>query len=148
MKRFAFRLEQLLELRKYHEHECEIELGKRVGVCEGINTGIEYRKVRRADAFFDFDTIDSLYYRDQYIVRLQKEIGSLKKELRVRLKEMEEAREKFALASRDRKIIDKLKEKRYGEYRHAVEKDDQEAIDDINSARYAGGVNVRPDEDM
>jgi flagellar FliJ protein len=121
MKRFAYSLEKLLNLRKFAEDEAKIELGRRVGELSVIERRIRETAEERATAsgsqYAPGNTVADFHYYMNYIIRLDAFAEKLVKDAAAAEMEVEKARENYIEKSRDRKALDKLKEKRYKEYR-------------------------------
>jgi len=137
MKAFAFRLEKLLNLRKFYEDEAKIELGRAVGVLaelEGKITALAAERVRAAAAQFrpGNSAVEIQQYM-YYLVRLDNTKERLLKEAAIAEMKVEEAREAFLEASRERKVLDKLKEKKQKEY-HKIKIDEETKI--LDDRRY------------
>jgi flagellar FliJ protein len=152
VKRFKFSLEKALNLRKYREQEAEIALGRVVGELTVIEQRLKDLALRRRAGEEEFragiagsgapgsgQTGQADYYRNYafYIRRLD----VMKEELleaatKAQLK-VEEEREHYLEASRQRKVLDKLKEKRAHEYHRAVLAGETKILDDISNGREA-----------
>jgi flagellar FliJ protein len=135
MKPFAFKLEKLLNLRKFYEDEAKIELGRAVGVLaelEGRITALAAERVRAAAAQFrpGNSAIEIQQYM-YYILRLDNTKDQLLKEAALAEMKVEEAREAFLEASRERKVLDKLKEKKQKEYHKMKLNEETKVLDDI-----------------
>ena len=136
MKRFFFNLEKILSLRKHREHETEIELGKAIGVLSGIEQNIQYVAEERFRAGESYSGISSMLR--SYILytdRLDRQKVKLMKEAAKAEQKVEEAREIYIEASRDRKVLDKVKEKREGEYRKFILAEETKTLDDQTAGR-------------
>ncbi|MDR0732128.1 MAG: flagellar export protein FliJ [Treponema sp.] len=141
MRRFRFSLEKILELRKYREQETEIALGRAVGELSAVENRLkelallsrrawdEYRNPRAAGAAGNLAD----YYRscDLYIRRLDQTKEELLQEAARAQARVQEAREAFLEASRERKVLDKLREKQAGEYRKTVFTAEIKTLDDM-----------------
>jgi flagellar protein FliJ len=135
MKAFAFRLEKLLNLRKFYEEEAKIELGRAVGVLaelEGKIRALAAERVRAAAAQFQpgNSAIEIQQYM-YYILRLDNTKERLFKEAAIAEMKVEEAREAFLETSRERKVLDNLKEKKQKEYRKLKLNEETKVLDDI-----------------
>jgi flagellar FliJ protein len=142
VKRFRFKLEKALDLRIHRERETKIALGKAVGTLSHIEHNLEILACERFNAGEErfspaYGTADILVH-DLYIRRLEETQDRLLQEAAVAELKVEEARDEYLEASRDRKVLDKLKEKRYEEYRKIREAEDIKSMDDI-----AGGTSAR-----
>jgi flagellar FliJ protein len=143
MRRFRFRLEQLLELRRYREREWEQKLAAVTGSIVHLRNQISQREGRighalkgRRQAVGPVDMTD-LTANELYLLRLDQEIGSLENELAVHEENRREVQKHYADASRQRKVLDRLKEKRQENYRRQQRRGELQEMDDINTARAA-----------
>lgn len=135
MKRFRFSLGKILELRAYREKEAEIELGRAVGALTSLEKEIEsaaaIRSLAASVRFAAKNGLGEIRQYDLYIRRLDAERDTLIEEaVKAELK-VENARQVFIEASRDRKILDRLKEKRLREYRRDLLSEEVKTLDDI-----------------
>jgi flagellar FliJ protein len=141
MKRFRFGLEKLLELRAYREKEAELELARAVGELTALENRLrevaEERQRIAADRFAPGRSAADMRSAELYIVRLDRTRDELIEASANAELAVEAAREAFAEASRDRKVIDKLKEKHKAEYRKAAADEEIAALDDISGGAAA-----------
>ena len=138
MKPFAFNLEKVLNLKKYYEDEAKIELGRAVGVLaelEGRILAVAAERVRAAAGQFSPEnSVSQIQQYMLYILRLDNTKEQLLKEAALAELKVEQAREKFLEASKEKKVLDKLKEKRQKEYHKEKMDDETNTLDDISSA--------------
>jgi len=66
-----------------------------------------------------------------YLLRLDYTKEQLLKEAALAEQKVEEAREEYLEASRERKVLDKLKEKRQKEYRKEIFTEETKVLDDL-----------------
>ena len=136
MKRFTFRLEKVLELRKYHEQEAKTELGRAIGILTEIEIAIKQNaaehslaaqerfsgitgSAEKAGAADKVGAVSMLAW-DSYILRLEQEAERLAEEA-VRAEDVvEEKRNLYLEASRELKVMEKLREKREKDHRKEV----------------------------
>jgi len=135
MKTFSFRLQKLLNLRKHYEEEAKIELGRAVGVLaelEGKIAALAAERVRAAAAQFKpgNSALEIQQYM-YYLLRLDNTRDQLLKEAAIAEMKVEQAREVFLEASRERKVLDNLKEKKQKEYKKAKLDEETKTLDDI-----------------
>jgi flagellar FliJ protein len=132
-------MEKVLELRKYREQETEIELGRAVGELTAIETRIktlaEERHVAAAGRFAPGNRAQDIRNYELYIIRLDKTKEELLEAAAKAAQKVEEARQAYIEASRDRKVMDKLKEKRAAEYRKEMFAEETKTLDDLASGR-------------
>ena len=136
MKAFTFGLEKVLNLRKFNEDEAKIELGRAIGVLADLESrlfSLARERVRAAAAQFapgnDAGIIQQYMF---YITRLDNIKEQLLQDIALAEMKVEEAREAFLEASKERKVLDKLKEKRQKEYRKTVLTEETKILDDIH----------------
>jgi flagellar FliJ protein len=139
MKAFAFGLEKVLNLRKYYESEAKLELGRAIGILAELESRIlSLAKERARAAMAQFSSgnsaLDIQHYM-YYLLRLDYTKEQLLKEAAMAELKVEEAREAFLEASRERKVLDKIKDKRQKEYRKIMLTNETKTLDDISSAR-------------
>jgi flagellar FliJ protein len=145
MRRFQFRLERFLELRRWKEREWELALARVQGECLLLENRIEDITAEiGASRLVDYAwgrTIDveSMARRELYLQRLARERERTREKLVHRRRELEKVRLKYLEASRERKILDKLKERRAAEYYEKQIDEEFRTIDDINNTRRLPG---------
>ena len=141
MRRFQFRLERFLELRRWKEREWEIALAKILGEC----LLLEKRIIEIAEeiasslpAVFVSGTridIEAMTRRELYVQRLAVERERTRATLVERRVELERVRVKYLEAAKDRKVLDKLKERQQGDYYEHQKDEDFKSLDEMNTAR-------------
>ncbi|MDR1863902.1 MAG: flagellar export protein FliJ [Treponema sp.] len=135
MRRFDFKLEKILRLRKYEEEEAKIELGRALGSLAAAETQLRSlgeERFRAAQAQFSpSNGAAGIRQYMFYLLRLDNRKEELLKEAALAGQKVEEAREVFNEAFQNRRRLDKLKEKREREYKDAAEAEENKAIDDI-----------------
>ncbi len=145
MRRFQFRLERFLDLRRWKEREWEIRLAQATGKVIllrnrieeiGVEIGVSYDRTFARGTGID---VAAMAGRERYVQRLAAERVRKHAELAVRTREMEEVRGHYLEAARDRKVLDKLKERRAGEYYEWQRDEEYKTIDDLNTAARVRG---------
>ena len=143
MRRFQFRLERFLDLRRWKEREWEIALAKILGECLLLENsiteiGVEIGSSRLA-VFTDGARVDveAMARRELYVMRLLQESERARVTLVEKRKEMEKVRAKYLEASKERKVLDKLKERRAGDYYDHQRDEEYKTVDELNSAAAA-----------
>ncbi|MGA2977450.1 MAG: flagellar export protein FliJ [Spirochaetia bacterium] len=143
MRRFQFRLERFLELRRWKEREWEIALAKILGECLLLENRIAEITAEiglsRLSVFIDGRRIDveAMARRELYVQRLVRERERAQAMLVEKRKELEKVRAKYLEASKERKVLDKLKERRAGEYYERQLDEEYKSIDDMNTSAAA-----------
>ncbi|HVP19024.1 MAG TPA: flagellar export protein FliJ [Spirochaetia bacterium] len=140
MRRFQFRLERFLELRRWKERERELALAKTLGECLLLEKRIaeiaeevsaSFLSVFRTGSAID---IESMRRRELYVQRLAQERERLGIALARKREELEQVRTRYLEAARERKVLDKLKERQADAYYERQIDEEFKTIDDINTA--------------
>ena len=135
MKPFKFNLEKVLNLREYREDEAKIELGRAITILSDIENRIlalGHERARAAsDQFRQGNSAAMIQQYMFYLVRLDSVKEQLLKDAATAELKVEEAREAFLEASREREVLDKLKEKRQKEHRKETLAREAKALDEI-----------------
>jgi len=141
VRRFRFRLEKLLALRRYREKEWEIKLAEITGICINLERGIAYAESEKTRVLFKLTAgvgkvdMEILKFRESYTARLSRRVSELVEELSRRRMEQDEIRKKYIEVSRERKVLLKLKERRETEYYKMERLDEIKMIDDISNSK-------------
>ena len=141
MRRFQFRLEKLLSLRRHREKEWEIKLAEITGACINLEKEIAYAEAEKTRVLYKLTAgvgmvdMETLKLREHYTERLNRRVSELVEELAVKRTEQDEIRKKYIEISRDRKVLSKLKERREAEYYKIQRLDEMKEIDDINNSK-------------
>jgi flagellar protein FliJ len=141
MKRYHFRLEKLLSLKKYNEKEWEIRLAQAAGECIRIENRIEQNLFEKARTMQECRftgplQLNELLTSEFYIRRLGQETVQLEEELVEKEGERESVRKEYLEASKKRKVLDKLKERQEGEFYRKQLREEVKGMDDISNAMY------------
>jgi flagellar FliJ protein len=140
MRRFQFRLERFLDLKRYKEREQELALARVQGECMLLK-----RRIAEIDADVDDNRsrpfasgkavdIESMARRDLYIRRLFKERERTEERLAEKTVELEKVRARYLQAAKERKVLDKLKERKATDYYERQRDEEFKVIDDLNTA--------------
>ncbi|MDR1129085.1 MAG: flagellar export protein FliJ [Treponema sp.] len=144
MKRFRFNLQKILDLRAHREQDAEIELGRamvRLAELTGRLKALAEERFRAAAGrFAQSNSAEDMLSYERYITRLDFQKEKLLEEAAAAELEVNEKREAYLAASRDRKILDKLGEKRFGEYRKLALREEVKIVDDAASGRPPAGA--------
>jgi flagellar FliJ protein len=142
VRRFLFRLQKLLDLRKHTERQWEIKLAEATGACALVEKRIAAIKdemnAGRAERFKDAAqaTYEYLFANELYIHRLMDELEVKKEELERKKKEREAVQKEYLAHSKKRKILDKLKEKKEAEYYKEQSREDFKVADEISASSF------------
>ena len=143
MHRFRFRLERLLELRRYREREWELKLAAATGQCLMIEQEIKSRqketlkKIRGRSWAKGYLDLNSLFSTEIYLTRLDREIRLFTEELEIKRTERKKVQNTYLDASKHRKVLEKLKARREREYYEEQKKEDFKVQDDITTGSMA-----------
>ncbi len=139
MKRFNFKLEKLLNLRKFYERQAELDLAHAIAEREAIdlklkkNAEAQVKAGKRITSILD---VSDLHSTQNFIIRLNIEKENLLKELVIADEKVKEKQEAYRKALSERKAISKLKEKKMALWKKENLKAEDEFIDDIVSFKY------------
>lgn len=136
MKRFEFKLEKVLELRRYDEHEWELKLaevtGRVVAAEQEIRSWAEKRfgtrQYHAAAGTLDMALMRS---REEYVNRIDLRVEELQHRLIALETERSKVREGFLEASRKRKALTRLKERQSEEYYREALREEGRVLDEI-----------------
>ena len=138
MKRFRFRLEKILNLRRYREREWEQKLAVISGICLELENRIKMLHVEKERVIANYGSgsdISSMVSRDLYLFRLDRGMEELGEELQKKRKELERVREEYLRVSGERKVLEKLKERQEKNYYKRERLEEIKVIDDLNNAK-------------
>jgi flagellar FliJ protein len=155
MRRFQFRLERFLELRRWKEREWELKLAKILGECLLLENRIreiaEETGAIRLAAYTETPAasggrgprvdVEGMARRELFVQRLAAERERTQVRLEEKRREMEKVRARYLEVSKERKVLDKLRERREGEYYERQLDDEYRAVDDMNTS--AAAVRVK-----
>ncbi|MDR2478696.1 MAG: flagellar export protein FliJ [Treponema sp.] len=121
MKKFGFKLQKVLDMRRHREEEAKIELGRAISILTEIENNIirnaEIRRNAAAERFASAASAAAIISWDHYIQRLAMEAEKLMSDAAQAELTVEEKRGQYLEASRELKVLEKLKEKQEQEYR-------------------------------
>jgi flagellar protein FliJ len=143
MKRFHFRLDVLLDIKKRAEEEIKKELAKKNGEILASRREREILS-RRLETFYIEEKKQRLRVLDllalrfsiSYRSQLQKEITNKDRCIDGFMSELEQVRVRLAQATKERRILEILKEKRLARWKKEYKKEEQENIDDVSQKGY------------
>ena len=142
-KKFKFRLDPLLNLRKHREKERQKEHAVVVD---------EVQKQKQLNGNLDTARVDTLDYQrsrldgrlsvpealicSRYIMKLKRQRMAGNELLYALQKDAEKKRAKLVEAARDRKIFEKLKEKQQLRHNFEIEKQEQKELDEVAAVSF------------
>ena len=142
MKRFAFNLQKILELRKFREEEARHELGRAIGILTELQNGLRRNAEARRDAVEQrfaglrvegglSPETSGMFAIEGYLQRLRQEAELLMEEAARAELVVEEKRTLYREASGRLQVMEKLREKRAGEYRKEMFATETKETDDL-----------------
>lgn len=151
MRRFAFQLEKVLELREFEERDWEIRLaevtGRVIAVEREISDwGRERVRVEPVTAWSGYLDMAYLKSREGYVGLIDDRVQHLQSRLVTLESEREQVRTGYLEASRRRKALSKLRERRSEEYYAGARREENRVLDEIGGylsvARLTEGSDV------
>ena len=146
MKKFKFRLESVLETRKKHLENCQLELAKVKNKLSSENQILEnlyqttkesrksVNKMLKSKENLDF-TITHTFRN--YLNKVEEDISLQKRKIKLLEKELDEKNQTVIEALKAKTMLEKLKEKEYKAYIANIEKLDLMEIDEIANRKRA-----------
>lgn len=136
MRRFRFKLDKVLELRRYAEQGWELKLAEVTGRVVAAEQEITEWARRRHDAgrfHAAAGTLDMLLIRsrEDYVNRIDQRVGELQHRLVALETERAEVRSGYVEASKKRKALTRLEERRSEEYYREALRDEGRVLDEI-----------------
>ncbi len=142
MRRFAFKLEKLLELRSFYEHKAELVLAEKAGRCATLQNRLNEIAQLRArtgrEMYESGHSLPDFRAAELYMIRLDKERDKLIEELALAEAEREKARLEYLEKHRDKEAIEKVKERRAAEYYRDALREETKVLDEVGSRQFAG----------
>jgi flagellar FliJ protein len=150
MKKFAFKLQRLLDIREAREREVKNELARVVGIQnqerakqEDLRRGLDENKQKFHSKTLNgsYTTHDFQVYGNFVNVSI---VGIDGAERRIKSLEPEvlRIREKLVQVSKERKIVEKLKERKLAEYNELLNQEIAKENDDINQKIFLRRMNL------
>lgn len=137
MKKYEFKLDPVLKIRKLKEENCRIELGKLLSQLERIENQIAYDKNEilnyakmQESALKNGVRVDQIQSFPMLISGKEKNLELLERDKGHLQKKVEAKRQELATFRGELKVIENLKEKDYNEYRKAVNKEIDEKVEE------------------
>lgn len=143
MKRFSFSLQKILDIREFAERQAQIELGRAVAEVNRINSDLEavaQEKLRMIHQKQQEMTLNDFVVRENYMKRLELTKERLLEELAAAQLVVDEKRELFAEALKQRKILSNLRDKQYTQYKKDALVAEDNAVDDMVTARHGRAI--------
>lgn len=139
MKRFSFSMQKILDIREFTERQAQIELGQAVAEVNRINEELEavaQEKLRMIQMNLKSASLNEFLVHENYMKRLELTKERLLEELAAAQLVVDEKREIFAEAMKQRKILSNLKEKQFAQYKKEALVAEDNAVDDLVTSRH------------
>ena len=139
MSDFKFRLEKVLDLRKFQQEQAEIELGKAVAAENEIQTNIETLAMQHATVVRQLKhtkNLAAISSAQQYFAFLDGQKDQLLKDLAAAKLVTEEKRNIMQEAVQNYRALSKVKEKENDIYRLEELQKEENMSDDIVTSRF------------
>lgn len=139
MKKFKFKFERLLDIRKYQEREEQfrfaVVLGKYMKTKEVIDTSNNLRDDYLMSSKKSVETLNINYLvnRDKARTGLMNRVKVHKNILKEQQFHVEKEREKLVEATKKKKTLEILKDKKFEEYKKDVQKVENDELDEIGT---------------
>lgn len=139
MKRYRFRLDRLLAIRKYHELEWELKLAAATGECVRLTNEIEQMGQQRRETLAERYAergvdMNYLVAAELYMRKIDARTETDRQVLVEKEREREEVRAGYLEASRDRKVLDRLRERRTAANRREQLVEEVNEVDDSSGS--------------
>lgn len=143
MKKYKYKLDNLLNIKEKLEKKEEMELKRLNEIVNMKKIELEYIKVQKQKTIIKqknnvSKSINILETRtsNTYLSRLKVDIEKKEEEVNKAIDIAKKQKEKLIEFSKERKILEKLKEKNYELYLDESKKNEQKEIDEIVSSKY------------
>ena len=139
MKRFSFSMQKILDIREFTERQAQIELGQAVAEVNRINEELEavaQEKLRMLQINLKSASLNEFLVHENYMKRLELTKERLLQELAAAQLVVDEKREIFAEAMKQRKILSNLREKQFAQYKKEALVAEDNAVDDLVTSRH------------
>ena len=140
MRRFRFKLDKLLELRRYAEQEWELKLAEVTGRVVVAEEEIREWARRRHDTrrfHAGAGTVDMLLMRsrEDYVMRIDQRVFELQYQLVALEAERSKVRDGYVEASKKRKALSRLEERQAKEYYRDALREEGRVLDEIGGSQ-------------
>jgi len=142
MKKFVFSMQKILELREFEEEQAKIELGKAITETNRIQQELEVIAAERVKmiSVCENSSVQDMVINERYITRLDLSRDRLLEELAAAQLIVDEKRQLFSEAMKNRKVLSKLKEKQLATYKKDLQINEDNNIDDFASAKFQPSI--------
>ena len=134
MKKFAFSLQKILDLKEFSEEQAKIALAQAIAESDRIKAQLKTIAEKRVESNNQRSfckNVQDLVIIENYINRLDAEKEQLLQDLAAAELVIEEKRKLMYEAMKERKVLTKLKDKKKSEYRKLANQEEAAVLDDI-----------------
>ena len=134
MKKFAFSLQKILDLKEFSEEQAKIALAQAIAESDRIKAQLKTIAEKRVESNNQRSfckNMQDLVIIENYINRHDVQKENLLEELAAAELVIEEKRKAMYEAMKERKVLTKLKDKKKSEYRKLVNQEEAAVLDDI-----------------
>ena len=142
MKKFVFKLEPVLDMKKRNEEEVQVMLGMALADLQVLKDELDNIYNKKNDCQNKMEKfkasmcrIDELLTYQNYVESVVRQMGSLKVKILEMEKKVEEVRKLLAQAAKERKMIEKMKEKEFEKYQKELRTKEINFLDEIGVLR-------------
>lgn len=137
MKRYAFRLEPVLKVRKLKEENCRMELGQLIMGITRLQDQLDhdqreienYYKIQEGSLKIGMNA-GQLQAFPMLIEAKEQNMRLLKRDMARQERLIEEKKQELAILRGELKVVENLKEKDYNEYRKALNKEIDQKVEE------------------
>lgn len=137
MKKYTFRLEPVLKVRKLKEENCRMELGQLVAHLNKIDDQLAHDR-KEIDNYFMIQEAamkngvrgDQIQAFPMLVSAKEKNIQLLSRDRETQLGLIDEKKQELAVLRGELKVIENLKEKDYTDYRKAMNKEIDQKVEE------------------
>ncbi|MEW6096991.1 MAG: flagellar export protein FliJ [bacterium] len=144
MPRFNFKLQRVLQVKKYKEDQLKTELAnlkreyiRQESILWTLEESLQEQFVILTEKQKKLtNTVMEILWSYNYIIRLREDIENQKKRLEELNKEIKVVTAKLIGASQEKQILENLKERKLTQFKLEMEKQEQEFMDEVGITRY------------
>jgi flagellar FliJ protein len=137
MKRYTFRLEPVLKVRKLKEENCRMELGRLISELKKVDDQLAHDR-KEIDNYFTIQEGalktgvrgDQIQAFPMLVSAKEKNIQLLMRDKKIQEDQIEAKKQELASLRGELKVIENLKEKDYNEYRKATNKEIDQKVEE------------------
>lgn len=145
MPGFNFKLQRVLQVKKYKEDQLKTELAnlkreylKQESVLFTLEESVREQFIILVEKQRNLtNTLNEILWRYNYISRLQEDIENQRKRLTELNEKIKEITIKLIGASQEKQIIENLKERKIKQFKLEMEKQEQEFMDEVGITRFS-----------